>query len=238
MPAISGRSSSISGLKLRADARRNRDQLLLAARDVFVEHGPDAPLDEVARRAGVGIATLYRRFPDREALMRAVALDVLGRVGGEARQALAEEPDPFQALVRYMHAALRLRIAAVMPALVGRIPLEDDEIHQARDAAVEPVQRLLAAAQAEGRLRPDVDFGDVGLMLIRLSRPLPGPFPRQLNDSLAHRHLDLYIEGLRCCADRPPDELSGPAMSLVDLRTLQPPDPSTRARRPPPPPTE
>ena len=77
MTAINGRISSASGRRgLRADARRNREHVLAAAREVFVEQGADAPLDEIARRAGVGIATLYRRFPDRAALLRAVALDV------------------------------------------------------------------------------------------------------------------------------------------------------------------
>src|SRR5258708_7601532 len=85
-------------VRLRADARRNRDQILSAARDVFVEVGPGAPFDAIARRAGVGIATLYRRFPDRQALMRAVVLDVVGHVGHEARVALSEEPDAFTAL--------------------------------------------------------------------------------------------------------------------------------------------
>src|SRR5437870_4758030 len=104
MPAINGRNPSVSRRRgLRADAMRNRAHVLAAARDVFVEHGADAPLDEIARRAGVGIATLYRRFPDREALLRAVALDVLARTGDEARAAEAEEPDPFGALGRYMH---------------------------------------------------------------------------------------------------------------------------------------
>src|SRR5207244_4482440 len=94
MTRVSGKNSSTSRRAgLRADARRNREQLLAAARDVFVEHGADAPLDEVARRAGVGIATLYRRFPDRESLMRGLALDILGRAAHEARPALADEPD-------------------------------------------------------------------------------------------------------------------------------------------------
>src|SRR4051794_34498377 len=62
---------------MRADARRNRERILVAARDVFVETGTDAPLEEIATRAGVGIATLYRRFPERVDLMRAVVLDVL-----------------------------------------------------------------------------------------------------------------------------------------------------------------
>ena len=139
-------------LHLRADARRNRAQILAAAREVFVEQGADAPLDEVARRAGVGIATLYRRFPDRAALLRAVAMDVLERVGVEASLALREAPDPLRALVRYMHCALDLRIAAVMPTLLGHVPLNDDEeIRRAREAAVAPVLCMIHQAQRQGR---------------------------------------------------------------------------------------
>src|SRR4029453_4503135 len=89
--------------RLRADARRNRDQILLAARDVFIERGPDAPRDGGARRAGVGNAPLYRRFPDRRSLLRAVVVDIFRRVGDEARLALAEEPDAFEAVAR-LHA--------------------------------------------------------------------------------------------------------------------------------------
>ena len=203
---------------LRADARRNRDQLLLAARDVFVEQGAGAALDDVARRAGVGIATLYRRFPDRQSLMRAVALDVLRRVGAEARQALAEEPDAFRALARYMHRALDARIAAVMPTLVATIPLQDDELTEAREAAVAPVLRMIAQAQADGSLRTDVAFGDIGLLLIRLSRPLPQGFGAELDNRLAHRHIDLVLAGLRGGAELQ-SPLSGPALSLGDLRT-------------------
>src|SRR6202521_5851059 len=119
MPAINGTNSSeSSGRGLRADAARNREQVLAAPRDLFVEHGADAPLDDIARRAGVGIATLYRRFPDREALVRAVALDILARTADEARSAEAEEADPFDGLARYMHRALDLRISADMPAVL------------------------------------------------------------------------------------------------------------------------
>lgn len=206
---------------LRADARRNRDQLLAAARDVFVDHGADAPLDEVARRAGVGIATLYRRFPDRESLMRAVALDVLGRAGDEARAAADAESDSFRALARYMHRALDLRISAVMPALLGRISFEDAEVRQAREASVQPVVRLIEAAQAAGDLRTDVVFGDIGPLLVRLGRPLPGPFPRELDDALAHRQLELALAGLRADAvSETAAPLGGPALSLDDLRSL------------------
>ena len=75
--------------RLRADARRNHEQVLAAARELFVERGAGAPLEEVAGRAGVGIATLYRRFGDREALLRAVVLHALEDSRAAAEAALA-----------------------------------------------------------------------------------------------------------------------------------------------------
>jgi AcrR family transcriptional regulator len=207
---------------LRADARRNRHQLLVAARQVFVEQGPDAPLEDIARRAGLGIATLYRRFADRPSLMRAVVLDVLGQTAHEARRALAEEPDAFQALIRYMHRAVDLRVAAVIPALLGQVSLNDEEMLRARDQASRPLQAIIDAAQSTGSLRPEVTFGDIGMLVIRFSRPLPGGFPRDLNDSLAHRHLDLLITGLQATDSADQAVLPGPALTLQDLRALNP----------------
>ena len=202
---------------LRADARRNRDQILVAARDVFADNGPGAPLEEIARRAGVGIGTLYRRFPDRQALLRAVALDVLSRIGQEARQALAEEPDAFHALARYMHRALDLRISAAMPALVTQVDM-DAEVLAARRASIEPIERIVEAARAAGSLRPDVSAGDIGMLLVRLARPLPGPFPPGVNAELAHRHLGLLLDGLRAGSAA----LPGPSLSLDDLAAMAP----------------
>jgi AcrR family transcriptional regulator len=206
---------------LRADARRNRERILAAARDLFVEDGPDVPLEAVAARAGVGIATLYRRFPDRTALMRAVVLDVLGRIADEARLGLDEEPDPFAALARYMHRALDLRVSAVLPALLGRISLNDHEIAPLRETSAQRLEALIARAQDAGALRPDVSFGDIGPLLVRLARPLPGPLPRDLDDHLAHRHLDLVLDGLRA-GGRPNHPLPGPAITRADLRAVAP----------------
>src|ERR1700687_3740554 len=132
MARVNGRISSKYPKGLRADARRNRQQVLAAAAQVFVEQGADSPLDEIARRAGVGIATLYRRFPARAALWRAVPLDAMARTADEARAAEAEEADPFDGLARYMHRALDLRTSAVIPALLGRIALDDDALALAR----------------------------------------------------------------------------------------------------------
>ncbi len=209
---------------LRADARDNRRRLLDAARDVFIEHGPGAPLEEISRRAGTGIATLYRRFPDRRALMRDVVLDALQRTAEEARRAAEEEPDPFRALVRYMHRAIDVRTAAVIPALLGQVPLDDQEITRVRDAAPATMEALVDAAHRAGDLRPDVTSGDIGMLIVRLSRPLPGGFSRETNDSLSHRHLDLLIDGLRPATGQPAP-LGGPAMTLGDLRRFPQPNP-------------
>lgn len=203
---------------LRADALHNRGRLLNAARDVFVEKGPAAPLDEIARRAGTGIATLYRRFPDRQALMRAVVLDALRQTADEAERAVKEEPDPFSALVRYMHRALDIRTGAVIPALLDAISLEDEEMKQARSAGSEPFHDMVEAAHQAGTLRSDVTVGDIGLLIVRLSRPLPGPIDPDVNSSLGHRHLDLIVNGLR--AESGSAQVSGPALTLGDLRQM------------------
>ena len=202
---------------MRADARRNRERIMAAARDVFVDQGPDAPLDAIAAAAEVGIATLYRRFPDRRALVRAVVLDVLGLAGEEARLALAEEPDAFRALRRYLHRALDLRISAVMPALLEHVPPDDEEIASVRTHSWGLFQQLVDRAHAAGTLRPDATFADIGLLLVRLARPVPGPIPRDLDHRLAHRHLELLLDGLRADRAEPAAPLPEPALSLAEL---------------------
>ena len=209
--------------RLRADAQGNRQRLLDAARDVFIERGPGAPLDEIARRAGTGIATLYRRFPDRQALIREVARDAIERTTEEARLAAAEEPDPFRALARYMHRVVDVRTAAVIPALLDAIPFDDPEVRQARADGPAAIQALVDAAHRAGALRPDVTSGDVGMLIVRMSRPLAG-FPAGVDSDLSHRHLDLLIDGLRAAAQQPA-RLSGPAFTVGDLRRLSDQDP-------------
>ena len=205
---------------MRADAQRNRERIMAAARDVLVEQGPDAPLDAIAAAADVGIATLYRRFPDRQALVRAVVLDVLGRSAEEAQQALDEEPDSFRALARYLHRALDLRVSAVMPALLEHMPPDDDEIVSVRTHSWGLFEQLVDQAHAAGTLRPDVTFLDVGQLLVRLARPLPGPIPRDLDNQVAHRHLELLLDGLRASRAEPVSPLPEPALTLADLREV------------------
>jgi AcrR family transcriptional regulator len=204
----------------RADARRNQAQLLAAAREVFVERGATAPLDEVARRAGVGIGTLYRRFPDRDALLRAVVTDALDRSREAAEDAAAvaheEGRNGLDALARYMHAVLDLRVSAVVPLVLDRLDLEEAELAQVREASAAAVEALVDAAHEDRSLPREVSFGDLGTLLVRLSRPLPGPVPTEVNDELAHRHLDLVLAGLRAGP-----ELAGKGLSRAELHTLR-----------------
>jgi AcrR family transcriptional regulator len=211
---------------LRADARRNHAQLLAAARDVFVERGPGAPLDEVARRAGVGIGTLYRRFADRETLLKAVVVDALQRSRASAEQALdraaregedVADGDGLHALARYMHDVLDLRVSAVIPLVLDRLDLDDADLAPVRAASAAATERLIEAAHEDGSLPREVTFGDVGTLLVRLARPLPGPIPAELNDELAHRHLDLVLAGLRSR----PDVLADTGLSREELGTLR-----------------
>ncbi len=198
---------------MRADARRNYEQLLGAAGELVAERGPQVPLDEVARRAGVGIATLYRRFPDRDALLRALVLDALIRTREAAEKAAAND-DPFEALATYLRDALALRVSAIMPQVLNLIDPGDAEVAEARDASAQAVADLVDAAHAGGDLPEDVTFADVGMMLVRIARPLPGPMAADLKDDLARRHLDLFIRGLRAPGA---GELGGPELDREQL---------------------
>ncbi|MEU8873311.1 helix-turn-helix domain-containing protein [Streptomyces javensis] len=206
---------------MRADARRNREQILRAAREVFADQGPDARLDEIARRAGVGIATLYRRFPRRADLRREVAIEVLTALAEAARRAAAEEGDPWRALRRFMHAALDLKIGSVMPALLGRFTV-DEILDSVPGDAVDLIDAMLLRAQARGLIRSDVVFGDITLMIIRLTRPLPGGGRFAPDDGIAHRQLDVYIDGLRPTGSpRPITPLGGPAVDAEAFKRIR-----------------
>src|ERR1700756_1385319 len=112
--------SVVTGRKPRADALRNRDRVLKAAAAVFSSGGPDASLEAVAKRAGVGIGTLYRHFPTREALFEAVYRHEVDHLA-ELAQRLAQEADPVEALREWVHANVRL--AATKKGMVEALQL-------------------------------------------------------------------------------------------------------------------
>ncbi|WP_433889934.1 TetR/AcrR family transcriptional regulator [Streptomyces sp. CA-111067] len=202
-------------VRLRADATRNRERIVAAAREAVVELGPDVPLDEVARRAGVGNATLYRHFTDRAELIREVTCSVMAQTAQRAEDALAEEPDAFAALRRFVFEAAEERIGAICPLLSDVF----DRLDPAVVAQVERLERSITAimdrAQRSGQLRTDIAVGDLMVAVTQLSRPLPGTgclgFER-----FVQRHLQLFLDGLRAPAQ---SVLTGTAATLEDLQT-------------------
>jgi AcrR family transcriptional regulator len=158
--------------RLRADAQRNRDRIMEAARRVLTEHGPHLPLEEIARQAGVSPATLYRHFANREELVHAV---VEGRFADEVQPvidaALAGD-DPWQGLVDAIGATLRS--ATTTPAWREALSMvRDDAVARefARDRFLAPAGELLARAKAAGVVRPDVDAADLS-PIMRMMRSL------------------------------------------------------------------
>src|SRR4051794_28206828 len=167
-----------AGPGLRADAARNRDAIVGAARTVFAEQGLSAPLDEIARRAGVGNATLYRRFPTRDELVQAALLDPMTEYVAAAEEALAD-PDPWAGFRDYVLRLFQLqaRNRGLADLLVTTIRTSDGELERLRGAALELTKQLIARAQEAGELRVDFRHQDLPLLLMAnaglVQRPQP-----------------------------------------------------------------
>ncbi|GHF58216.1 TetR family transcriptional regulator [Streptomyces mashuensis] len=201
--------------RLRADAVRNRERIVAAAREALVEHGADSSLDEIARRAGVGNATLYRHFADRRELIHHVTLSVMARVTDRAESARAEESDAFHALRRFVHAAADEQIGALCTLFTeGGLDAEHPDHVEARQRLESAIGALIADARASGQLRDDVGLGDLMMALTQLTRPLPHTGCLGL-DRFVHRHLQLYLDGLMNPAR---SRLPGHAATFEDLR--------------------
>ncbi|MGV2915790.1 TetR/AcrR family transcriptional regulator [Streptomyces alfalfae] len=202
----------------RADALRNRERIVAAAREMFVEHGSDVPLDEVARRAGVGNATVYRHFADRDELVRQVVLSVTDRVAVLAEEGIAaadaDADAAFGALRTFVHTAADERIGALCPMLQAGFDPNHPDLLDARERLERSIEGLMGRARAAGQLRADIAVGDLMVALSQLTRPLPGTACPSM-DRFVHRHLQLFMDGLMAPAR---SELPGEAATLRDLR--------------------
>ncbi|WP_200303367.1 TetR/AcrR family transcriptional regulator [Streptomyces adelaidensis] len=198
----------------RADALRNRERIVTAAREMFVEFGPEVPLDEVARRAGVGNATLYRNFPDRDALVREVVCSVMDRTALAAEVALTETGDAFEALSRFVHTSADERVSALCPMVQTAFDEHHPDLEASRERLEELIEHVMRRAREAGQLRADVGVGDLMIAVSQLSRPPAGTRCARV-DSFVHRHLQLFLDGLRAPA---PSELPGSPVTMEDLR--------------------
>lgn len=200
--------------RLRADASRNRERIVAAAREAFVEYGADVTLDQIARRAGVGNATIYRHFTDRSELIRQVTLEVIDRIVELAESALAETPDAFEALQRFVHGAADERIGALCPIMSDGYELIAAELAEKRVRVERALEDIVDRARSSGLLRPDVTAGDILIAMSQLTRPLPGTACLHL-DRFADRYLQLFLDGLRAPGH---STLPGAAATFKDLQ--------------------
>lgn len=159
-------SDTTAARPMRADARRNRERILAAAAAEFEEHGPDAALEDIAARAGVGIGTLYRHFPDRQALLVAVYRDGVDSLVACGADLLAAD-DPFEALVHWLSAQLEHGRRHRSQAATAMLTMLDDPGGQPPpcEAMMSTGAALLARAQDAGVVRGDVDIHDVSRMI-------------------------------------------------------------------------
>ena len=188
---------------LRADAARNRARVLDAARTAFAEAGLDVGVEEIARRAGVGKGTLYRRFPTKEALVRAIFEDILEDIERIADQADAE-PDAWTAFTTYLSATARMQASNqgfydVVAQRLGAAALTDDQ----RQRVMDSITRMLTRGQDAKVVRPDLVPEDVQLMLRMVgatTRPAPDGTPM---DDHWPRFLGLLLDAIRPDAATP-----------------------------------
>ncbi|MFC4048981.1 TetR/AcrR family transcriptional regulator [Actinomadura syzygii] len=166
---------------MRADARRNRDRILEAARDAVAERGADAPMELIARRAGVGVGTLYRRFPDRGLLLAALAEQYVHELTDALDQAVADEPDALAAIRAFIVHSVEKSRGAIAAALA------DTSAPEARQALIRRLDDLVRRAQADGAMRSDVGTGDL-MELLNVFACHPGVVPE--------RFLPLLLDGL------------------------------------------
>ena len=175
---------------MRADARRNYEKLVAAARDVFTEHGSSASLEAVAERAGVGIGTLYRHFPTRQALLEAVYVDEVEAIARSVRD--LADVEPWEALERWCRSYVGFATTkrALMDALLEAAP-DSDVLAKCRTAIREAGDELMGRGRRAGVVRPDVGFLDVGRMVSQIAVA-----PNATAED-KERMLRLVLDGLR-----------------------------------------
>ena len=175
----------------RVDARRNRASLLAAARELLAAEGVDVSVREVARAAGVGVATLYRHFPTRDELVDAVLEDAFEDYVAIAEAAL-QEPDGWTGFRGFVEQTVELHTRNRGLRDVFEIRTRGRERARAmRRRSDTLIARLIERAQAEGTLRPDFEPEDLRLVLCSCDRAL------ELDGAAGRRHLGFILDGLR-----------------------------------------
>ncbi|WP_329134761.1 TetR/AcrR family transcriptional regulator [Streptomyces sp. NBC_01476] len=230
-----GRAGVGTAAPLRVDAQRNLEHVLRAAREVFGELGYGAPMEDVARRARVGVGTVYRRFPSKDVLVRRIAEEETARLTEQARTALGQENEAWSALARFLRTSAASGAGRLLPPQVLRVQGPADDQDEARvpqqrtrfavaDAGtgiadvldgeqdqdgvrtlLDVVGQLVDRAREAGELRGDVSVADVLLVIATAAPTLPDPAEHA---AASARLLDILLDGLR---SRPAERRTEPA---------------------------
>ena len=179
------------GSPKRADARRNHERVLAAAREAFAEGGESTALEEIARRAGVGIGTVYRHFPNRQALLEALYVNEVEEICRSAAQ--LNDADPWQALTDWLERVVDYLAAkrALADQLLNYLDADAPLFKECRAGLFEAGEPLVKRAQDAGVVRPDVDFSDVLHMVAGITK-MPANEPGQIEHVL-----QVALDGLR-----------------------------------------
>jgi AcrR family transcriptional regulator len=183
---------------LRADARRNRERILAAAREQFAAHGLDVHMEQVARAAGVGVGTVYRHFPAKEDLLQALADERFARFAEKARAAL-DDPDPWNGFCELMRESARVTaedraLSEAMDQLPGLCAASAEKVR-----LLELSRELIERAKATGAMRADFNADDVPSLMRGLARAT-APHGSGRPAMSWERYLEIMLAGLR----RPP----------------------------------
>src|SRR3954452_4119446 len=182
-----------SGRPLRRDALANQERLLAAATAVFLREGHHVPMATIAAEAGVGVGTLYRRYPSRDALLEALTLRSFRLLVALAEEAEGQEGDALVRLDRYWDRVIDERDQLVLP-LHGGPPVTADDVRAERTRLHACLRRLLDAGCRDGSIRADVDTTDIVLFGAMLVAPLPGASDW---DAVARRQKAIHLDGLK-----------------------------------------
>ena len=201
---------------LRSDAERNRERILEAANELFAERGLTVSMDEIATRAGVGVGTVYRRFPDRDQLIDALFVQRMGLIVELADQALAHER-AWDGIAFFLERAARLHHEnrALRELLFGH-QQGREWVDRGRAQMRPRIGRLVERAQAEGDLRADLEALDMPLMMMMLTAVLD--YTAEADPEVWRRQLQVVLDGLRAERDAP-TPLPGRALSNEKLAT-------------------
>jgi AcrR family transcriptional regulator len=176
---------------LRADAARNRTRVLEVAWQTFASEGLSVPIDEIARRAGVGLGTVYRHFPSKDDLVRAIVTDRLQRVIEEA-DSLLQTGDPAEALFTFLRSVV-LEWGATDVGLKNALANSDIKIkvRGVREPFLAVIDKLLRAAQQAGTVRTDISATEVKALIVGCQAM------QTYNDKVTRRAIIVVLDGLR-----------------------------------------